>query len=159
MLSSFFSFLEKTAQQASGLARPALAHQIVSLMRDGVQARQRIALPRIPHTAQQKTGERPDGVQLGFAIYQMLEIRRRFQMRNDLAQRLRRKIRDRHDVSRIYGFWRHGNTVTWMAPGTPWPPTDRMARSTSASPKRCVAINSSGKRPQRIVSSAISTAR
>ena len=41
----------------------------------------------------------------------------------------------------------------------PWPPTERMARSTSFRPKRCVVTFSSGKRFEAICSSASSQAR
>ena len=39
-----------------------------------------------------------------------------------------------------------GSTETWIAPGAPCPPTDLMARSTCASPNRCVVMSSIGNR-------------
>src|SRR5581483_10567330 len=40
----------------------------------------------------------------------------------------------------------HGMSEAWITSGTPFPPTERIARSTSLSPKRCVVTFSSGKR-------------
>ena len=52
----------------------------------------------------------------------------------------------------------HGISDAWITSGTPWPPTDRMARSTSFSPKRWVVTFSSGKRFEASCSSASSQA-
>src|SRR6266481_5712839 len=40
----------------------------------------------------------------------------------------------------------HGISEAWITSGTPWPPTERMARSTSFSPNLWVVTRSSGKR-------------
>ncbi len=40
----------------------------------------------------------------------------------------------------------HGMSEAWITSGTPWPPTDLMARSTSFSPNVWVVTFSSGKR-------------
>src|SRR5437762_3065025 len=40
----------------------------------------------------------------------------------------------------------HGISEAWITSGTPSPPTDLMARSTSFNPNRCVVTSSSGKR-------------
>ena len=52
----------------------------------------------------------------------------------------------------------HGISEAWITSGTPWPPTERMARSTSFSPKRWVVTFSSGKRFEASCASASSQA-
>ena len=52
----------------------------------------------------------------------------------------------------------HGISEAWITSGTPSLPTERMARSTSFKPNRCVVISSSGKRFEAICSSASSQA-
>ncbi len=52
----------------------------------------------------------------------------------------------------------HGISDAWITSGTPLPPTERMARSTSLSPNLCVVIISSGKRLEASCSSASSQA-
>jgi hypothetical protein len=47
----------------------------------------------------------------------------------------RESMRSSGDVFQI-----QGNRVTWIAPGAPSPPTERIARSVCASLKRCVDI-------------------
>src|SRR5205807_5999618 len=51
-----------------------------------------------------------------------------------------------------------GSREAWITSGTPWPPTDLMARSTSLSAKRCVVTFSSGKRLDASCCSASSQA-
>ena len=51
-----------------------------------------------------------------------------------------------------------GMSDAWITSGTPWPPTDLMARSTSFSPKVCVVTFSSGKRFEASCCSASSQA-
>ena len=53
----------------------------------------------------------------------------------------------------------HGISEAWITSGTPWPPTDLMARSTSFSPNLWVVIFSSGKRRDASCASASSQAR
>src|SRR5690242_6854603 len=43
-------------------------------------------------------------------------------------------------------FYFQGMREAWITSGTPWPPTERMARSTSYSPNACVVIFSRGNR-------------
>src|SRR5437660_4681473 len=52
----------------------------------------------------------------------------------------------------------HGISEAWITSGTPSPPTERMARSTSSSPKRWVVIRSSGKRLEASCAKASSQA-
>ena len=52
----------------------------------------------------------------------------------------------------------HGISEAWITSATPSPPTERMARSTSSSPKRWVVINSSGKRLEASCAKASSQA-
>src|SRR5437660_11941742 len=52
----------------------------------------------------------------------------------------------------------HGISEAWITSGTPLPPTDLMARSTSFKGKRCVVIFSSGKRFEAIWCNASSHA-
>ncbi len=52
----------------------------------------------------------------------------------------------------------HGMSEAWITSGTPSPPTDLMARSTSLSPKRWVVTSSSGKRFEASCASASSQA-
>ena len=40
----------------------------------------------------------------------------------------------------------HGSSDAWITSGTPYPPTDLIARSTSFNPNLCVVIFSSGNR-------------
>ena len=67
-----------------------------------------------------------------------------------VERRLERDLRA--DAARVAGGDRdarghfQGSREAWITSGTPWPPTDLMARSTSLSPKRWVVILSSGKR-------------
>ena len=51
-----------------------------------------------------------------------------------------------------------GMREAWMTSGTPWPPTDLIARSTSFNAKRCVVTFSSGKRFEASWASASSHA-
>src|SRR5437764_14620257 len=94
--------------------------------------------------AGEETCNRPDRVELRFAVDQVFEFSRYFEMRNDAAQCLRRDVRHGHDMRRVQ---LHGSTVTWTAPGAPCPPTERSARSTSANHKLCVATLCRGNRP------------
>ena len=52
----------------------------------------------------------------------------------------------------------HGISEAWITSATPSPPTERMARSTSSSPKRWVVISSSGKRLEASCAKASSQA-
>ena len=52
----------------------------------------------------------------------------------------------------------HGISEAWITSGTPLPPTERMARSTSLSPNLWVVTSSSGKRLEASCSSASSQA-
>src|SRR5947209_17289235 len=56
------------------------------------------------------------------------------------------------------GFYSQGMSDAWITSGTPWPPTDLMARSTSLSPNLWVVIFSSGKRFEASCASASSHA-
>src|SRR5262249_23578743 len=58
-----------------------------------------------------------------------------------------------------FRFYSHGINEAWITSGTPSPPTERMARSTSFSPNRWVVTSSSGKRLDASCSSASSQAR
>src|SRR2546430_13023655 len=56
------------------------------------------------------------------------------------------------------GFYSQGMSDAWITSGTPWPPTDLMARSTSFSPNLWVVTFSSGKRFEASCASASSHA-
>src|SRR5216684_3126308 len=71
----------------------------------------------------------------------------------------------RADAARVAGGDRdarghfQGSREAWITSGTPWPPTDLMARSTSLSAKRWVVTLSSGKRLDASCCRASSQAR
>src|SRR5258707_13519796 len=67
----------------------------------------------------------------------------------DLGAERRRK---RHDL------YSHGISEAWITSGTPWPPTDLIARSTSFKPNRCVVTFSTGKRLDASCATATSQA-
>ncbi len=75
----------------------------------------------------------------------------------DEVEGWKRRATERRDEARLAHS--HGISEAWMTPGTPWLPTERMARSTSFRPKRCVVISSRGKRFEAICSRASSQAR
>src|SRR5262249_57453367 len=60
-------------------------------------------------------------------------------------------------ASRTRGY-SHGMSEAWITSGTPWPPTDLMARSTSLSPNLWVVTFSNGKRFEASCASASSHA-
>jgi hypothetical protein len=66
-----------------------------------VQAPDGVMLWRAWFLGQEKPGDRPDGVKLGFAVHEMVEIRRHFQMRDDGPEGVMREIPDSHDISGI----------------------------------------------------------
>src|SRR5215831_12897868 len=74
----------------------------------------------------------------------------------DLRPNARRVAgRDRNDG---VGSHSHGISEAWITSGTPCPPTERMARSTSLRPNLWVVTRSSGKRLEASCASASSQA-
>src|SRR5262249_38192954 len=62
-------------------------------------------------------------------------------------------------VRRYEASHSHGISEAWITSLTPSPPTERIARSTSLRPKRCVVTSSTGKRLEAICARASSQAR
>jgi hypothetical protein len=68
-----------------------------------VQAPDEVVFRRVWFLFQEKRGEGPDGVKLGFAIHEMFEIGGKFQVRDDGAERVAREIPDGHDMGGVSG--------------------------------------------------------
>src|SRR5690349_7964179 len=107
--------LQKRTQDDGGIPRAAFSYQIMRPMSALVQAGHGGVRPLVKSEA----GDGPDGVELGFAINEVLEVGRDFQVRGDVLESFGGKITDGHDVSRVHSIRRaravspqsHGNTV------------------------------------------------
>ena len=93
-----------SSQNICRVPRAAIRHQVMSLMRARMQPVHSFALAGVRFVHQEESGDRPDGVEFGFAIDQMLEIGGNFQMGDDAAQGVRREVRHRNDVRRVNSF-------------------------------------------------------
>ena len=91
----------------------------------------------------------------GHARDQIAKIREVGELRRVLADEYRALLRFLQPWNLSQS---HGISEAWITSATPSPPTERMARSTSSSPKRWVVINSSGKRLEASCAKASSQA-
>ena len=72
------------------------------LMHTGMEVLHCFAATRIGLICKKKTGNGPDGIQLGFAINQMLKIGGYLEVFDDAAQRIGREILHPYDVGWVY---------------------------------------------------------
>lgn len=85
-----------------GLERPAFADQIVRVVGGVMQLRNRVPQRLIRFGAHAEFGERPNGIQLGFAINEVLEVSGDLNVGHDVFHRLGRAIHHRDYVGGIH---------------------------------------------------------
>jgi len=85
----------------------------------GVQPFYRFALTRIRLIHQKEAGDRPNGIQFGLAVDQMLKLGRYLHVCNDASQGIRREVHHGYNVRWVHFPWGHATLPVQLHGKTP----------------------------------------